>query len=207
MIIIGLTGSIGMGKSTTAEMFAEAGAMVWDADAAVHRLYAVGGAGVAAIAAIAPDAIADGAVDRIALRSAIMADDTILKRVEGVIHPLVGQDRAAALQQAQTNGKRIAVLDIPLIFETGATGAFDAIVVASAPADIQRQRVLARPNMTEAAFEAILAKQVPDAEKRAKADFVVDTGAGLDLARAQVAKIMEWAEAQADATLKGDDHA
>lgn len=197
MITIGLTGSIGMGKSTTAEMFADAGAMVWDADAAVHRLYAVGGDGAAAIAKVAPAAMTDGAVDRIKLRAAIMADDTLLKRVEAVIHPLVARDRAAALQSAMADGKHVAVLDIPLIFETGATKAFDAIVVASAPADIQRKRVLARPNMTEAAFEAILAKQVPDAEKRAGADFVVDTGAGIDAARAQVAQIMEWAEARA----------
>lgn len=210
MITIGLTGSIGMGKSTTAEMFAEAGAMVWDADAAVHRLYVKGGAGAVAIATIAPDAIVEGAVDRIALRSAIMADDTLLKRIEAIIHPLVGQDRAVALQKAQADGNDVAVLDIPLIFETGATGAFDAIVVASAPAALQRERVLARPNMTEAAFEAIFAKQVPDAEKRAKADFIVDTGAGIDAARQQVAKIMEWAEAQAAAQTAGekrDNHA
>lgn len=205
MITIGLTGSIGMGKSTTAEMFAQAGAMVWDADAAVHRLYAAGAEGAVAIAAITPEAITDGAVDRIKLRDAIMADDTLLKRIEAVIHPLVGKDRATALQQARADGKRVAVLDIPLIFETGATKAFDAIVVASAPTNIQRERVLARPNMTEAAFEAIFAKQVPDAEKRSRADFIVDTGAGMDTARAQVAKIMQWAEAQAKQ--KGGDHA
>lgn len=197
MITIGLTGSIGMGKSTTAQMFAEAGAMVWDADAAVHRLYAEGGAGVDAIGAIVPDAIITGSVDRIALRAAIMADAALLKRIEAVIHPLVAQDRAAALDQARAAGISVAVLDIPLIFETGATGAFDAIVVASAPPHLQRGRVLDRPNMTEAAFEAILGKQVPDAEKRARADFVIDTGQGLDHARAQVAAVMDWAREQA----------
>lgn len=194
MITIGLTGSIGMGKSTTALMFAEAGAMVWDADDAVHRLYAAGGEGAAAIAKIVPEAITEGAVDRIKLRAAIMADAALLKQIEAVIHPLVAKDRAAALSRARAKGKHVAVLDIPLIFETGATDAFDAIVVASAPPDLQRERVLARPNMTEAAFEAILEKQVPDAEKRAKADFVVDTGGGMEDARAQVAEIMKWAE-------------
>lgn len=197
MITIGLTGSIGMGKSTTAEMFAEAGAMVWDADAAVHRLYAKDGAGAAAIAEITPDAIKGGAVDRLALRDAIMADDTLLKRIEAVIHPLVGQDRADAMEKARSDGRRVAVFDIPLLFEGNSAKAFDAVVVASASPDVQRERVLARPGMTEAAFEAILAKQVPDAEKRAQADFVIDTGQGLDHARDQVAAVMRWADEKA----------
>ncbi|MEO1611175.1 MAG: dephospho-CoA kinase [Pseudomonadota bacterium] len=190
MITIGLTGSIGMGKSTTAQMFAEAGAYVWDADAAVHRLYAEGGAGVRAIEALAPAAISGGVVDRAALRASIMADATLLKKVEAAIHPLVAADRADALRRAAEEGCAVAVLDIPLIFETGAASAFDHIVVVSAHAEIQRARVLERPGMTAAAFEAILAKQVPDAEKRAKADFVVDTGEGVDSARDQVNAIM-----------------
>lgn len=190
MITIGLTGSIGMGKSTTAKLFAEAGAFVWDADAAVHRLYASGQAGARAIEALAPDAIRDGAVDRTALRQAVMADPTLLKRIEAAIHPLVAADRAAALARAEAEGFDVAVLDIPLIFETNAEANFDHVVVVSAPPDIQRSRVLERPGMTEAAFEAILAKQVPDAEKRARADFVVHTGAGLDAARAEVEAIM-----------------
>ncbi|MEO0360156.1 MAG: dephospho-CoA kinase [Pseudomonadota bacterium] len=191
MITVGLTGSIGMGKSTTAKMFAEAGAAVWDADDAVHRLYASGGAGADAIADLAPGAVRDGAVDRAILREMAMADPELLKRVEAAIHPLVAKDRAAFLTKARADGARVAVLDIPLIFETGAAGAFDRIVVASAPAEVQRARVLARPGMTEAAFETILAKQVPDAEKRAGADYVVDTGEGMEPARAAVARIME----------------
>ncbi len=193
MITLGLTGSIGMGKSTIAAMFAEEGAAVWDADAAVHRLYAVGGAGVEQIRSVAPDAIIDGAVDRGALRAAILADPSLLKKIEGVIHPLVGQDRQTALEQALGEGRLVAVLDIPLIFETGATKAFDAVVVVSAPADVQRERVLARPNMTVGAFEAILAKQTPDEEKRAGADFVVDTNGSFESSRDQVRKVMDWA--------------
>ena len=193
MITLGLTGSIGMGKSTIAAMFAEEGAAVWDADAAVHRLYAVGGAGVEQIRSVAPDAIIDGAVDRGALRAAILADPSLLKKIEGVIHPLVGRDRQTALEQALGEGRLVAVLDIPLIFETGATKAFDAVVVVSAPADVQRERVLARPNMTVEAFEAILAKQTSDEEKRAGADFVVDTNGSFESSRDQVRKVMDWA--------------
>ena len=193
MITLGLTGSIGMGKSTIAAMFAEEGAAVWDADATVHRLYAVGGAGVEQIRSVAPDAIIDGAVDRGALRATILADPSLLKKIEGVIHPLVGRDRQTALEQALGEGRLVAVLDIPLIFETGATKAFDAVVVVSAPADVQRERVLARPNMTVEAFEAILAKQIPDEEKRAGADFVVDTNGSFESSRDQVRKVMDWA--------------
>ena len=187
MVRVGLTGSIGMGKSTTAAMFAEAGAAVWDADAAVHRLYAAGGAGARAIEALAPAAVAQGAVDRAALRQAVLEDAALLGRVEAAVHPLVAADRAAFLDGTDAD---VAVCDIPLLFETGLEGAFDAVVVASAPAAVQRDRVLARPGMTEDAFAAILAKQTPDAEKRARADFVIDTGAGLDAARAQVDAVM-----------------
>lgn len=198
MIIVGLTGSIGMGKSTTAQLFADAGAAVWDADAAVHRLYAKAGAAVEAIRALYPDAIVNDAVDRARLREAIMTDATLLKKVESVVHPLVGEDRAAFLDAARLKGAAVAILDIPLIFETGNTSSFDQIVVVSAPAEVQRARVLERPGMTEAAFEAILAKQVPDAEKRAGADYIIDTSRGIDAARADVVRIMS--------DLTGDPH-
>ncbi|MEM7271000.1 MAG: dephospho-CoA kinase [Pseudomonadota bacterium] len=198
MITIGLTGSIGMGKSTVAGMFAKEGAHAWDADAAVHRLYAPGGAGAAAIALLAPAAAVDG-VDRIKLRQAIMDDPTLLEKVEAAIHPLVAEDRAQFLSEAREQGAFLSVLDIPLIFETGAQKAFDAVVVVSAPADVQRERVLARPGMTEAAFAAILAKQVPDAEKRAGADFIVDTSGSLEESHNQVREIVTWAREQANA--------
>jgi len=187
MVRVGLTGSIGMGKSTTAAMFAEAGAAVWDADAAVHRLYAAGGAGARAVEALAPAAVAGGAVDRGALREAVLGDPALLRRIEAAVHPLVAADRAAFL--AATDAA-VAVCDIPLLFETGLEQDFDAVVVVSAPAETQRTRVLARPGMTEAAFAAILAKQTPDAEKRARADFVIDTGAGLEAAQTQVNAVM-----------------
>ena len=197
MITLGLTGSIGMGKSTVAAMFAEEGAAVWDADAAVHRLYAVGGQGVAAIGAISPNVIKDGAVDRTVLRAEILVDQTILKKVEMAIHPFVALDRKEALDQAREEGRKVAVLDIPLLFETGATKAFDAVVVVSASAEKQRARVLARPNMTEQAFEAILAKQTPDAEKRAGADFVINTDGSFEQTRDDVARVMRWAREKA----------
>ncbi|MFN3262230.1 MAG: dephospho-CoA kinase [Pikeienuella sp.] len=194
MISIGLTGSIGMGKSTTAALFREEGATVWDADEAVRRLYAADGAAVPAIAALAPGAILDGAVDRTRLREAILADPPLLKRVEAAVHPLVAADRAAARAQAEAAGARVAVFDIPLLFETGGEGAFDLVVVVSAPEPMQRARVLARPGMTAAAFEAILAKQTPDAEKRRRADVVIDTGAGIEAARAEVRALMQRLE-------------
>lgn len=190
MLLIGLTGSIGMGKSTTTKMFAEAGVPVWDADAAVHRLYGPDGAGTAEIAKIAPGAVTDQGVDRTRLREAIIADPALLKKVEAVIHPLVGKDRAAFLDASRAEGARMVICDIPLLFETGGNRAFDKTIVVSAPADIQRARVLERPGMTEQAFEAILAKQVPDSEKRAQADYVIDTSQGLDHAREQVLAII-----------------
>jgi dephospho-CoA kinase len=191
VIVVGLTGSIGMGKSTTAGLFAEAGAAVWDADAAVHRLYGPGEPGAAAVGALAPGAVGAGGVDRAALKAAILSDPALLARVEAAVHPLVAADRAAFLSDARARGRAVAVCDIPLLFETGAADAFDAVVVASAPAEVQRARVLARPGMTEAAFAAILSRQTPDAEKRARADAVIDTGAGLDAARAQVRALMD----------------
>ncbi len=191
MISIGLTGSIGMGKSTTATLFREEGATVWDADEAVRRLYAPGGAAVSAVGALAPAAIRDGAVDRALLRDAILADPPLLKRIEAAVHPLVAADRAAARAAAEAAGAQVAVFDIPLLFETGGESAFDLVVVVSAPEPMQRARVLARPGMTEAAFEAIRAKQTPDDEKRRRADVVIDTGSGIEAARAAVRALME----------------
>ena len=190
MLLVALTGSIGMGKSTTAAMFAEAGIPVWDADAAVHELYAPGGAGAEAIAGLVPDAVTEAGVDRSRLRDAILKDSTLLKRIEAVIHPLVGADRAEFLARARAEGQAIAMCDIPLLFETGGNAAFDKVVVVSAPADVQRARVLERPGMTAEAFETILAKQVPDADKRARADYVIDTSRGMDAAREQVKAVI-----------------
>jgi len=190
VIVVGLTGSIGMGKSATLAAFADLGVPVWDADAAVHRLYGPGGAGVAPVRALAPDAVGTQGVDRAKLRAAILADPALLKRIEAAIHPLVAVDRDAFLASARADGAALAVCDIPLLFETGADAWLDQVVVVSAPADIQHARVLGRPGMTAEALEAILARQVPDAEKRARADYIVDTGQSKDYARAQVAAIL-----------------
>ncbi|GGH55396.1 dephospho-CoA kinase [Frigidibacter albus] len=180
---LGLTGSIGMGKSTTAAMFAEAGVPVWDADAAVHRLYAPGGAAVPAIAALHPEAVKDGAVDRAALKDWIAQDATALGQIERAVHPLVAADREAFL--AAASDKPLVLLDIPLLFETGADAQMDATLVVSAPPEVQRARVLARPGMTEAQFELILSRQMPDADKRARATWVIET-IGLEATRAAV---------------------
>ncbi len=187
--VLGLTGSIGMGKSTTAAMFREEGVPVWDADAAVHRLYGQGGAAVPAIAAICPRAVVDGAVDRNRLKDWIAADPGALRRIEAAVHPLVAADRGAFLDRAGQDGARIVVLDIPLLFETGADRGVDATVVVSAPADIQRARVLARPGMSGAQLDLILARQTPDAEKRARATHVIATET-LDAARAAVRNLI-----------------
>lgn len=195
MILVGLTGSIGMGKSTTAQMFRDAGCAVWDADAAVHRLYAPGGAAVAPMAAIWPDAVQDGAVDRAALKAIIAADPTALRRIEGIVHPLVAADRAAFIAESDAD---IVVLDVPLLFETGGDARVDHVVVASVDAVTQRDRVMARGTMTAAQFDAILAKQLPDADKRARADFVVITDTP-DHARAQVQAIVAQLRGKADA--------
>ena len=190
MILIGLTGSIGMGKSTTTAMFADLGAVIWNADDAVHRLYARGGAAVEPVGAAFPGVIVDGAVDRARLAQALGRDDTAFRRLEAIVHPLVAQGRSADLAAARAAGVELAVLDIPLLFETGGDAAVDAVVVVSADPAIQAERVLSRPGMTRERFEAILARQTPDAEKRARADFVIDTGRGLDAARAQVAAVV-----------------
>ena len=181
---LGLTGSIGMGKSTTAGFFAEAGVPVWDADAAVHRIYAPGGPGAAALADLVPQAIRDGGVDRDALRAAVGTDPALLAALEARIHPLVAEDRARFGQEHADAD--ILLFDIPLLFETGAEDWLDAVLVVSAGPEVQRARVLARPGMDPDALAAILARQLPDAEKRARADHVIRTDAGLDAARAAV---------------------
>ncbi len=196
MIVVGLTGSIGMGKSTTATMFADEGIPVYDADAAVHALYAKGGAAVDPIGQLVPQAIVDGAVDRDVLRKAVFDDDTLLQRIEMAVHPLLKDSRRDFFTE---NLKApIVLLDIPLLFETGGDKSVHKIVVVTAPPDVQRERVLARPDMTADRFEAILAKQTPDAEKRARADFVIDTGKGLDAARMSVHVIVSMLRGEAD---------
>ena len=190
MIVLGLTGSIGMGKSTTAALFADAGAMVWTADDAVHDLYARGGGAVGPVGEAFPGVVVDGAVDRTRLAEVLGRDEEAFGRLEAIVHPLVLQGRQQDLAAARARGVRLAVLDIPLLFETGGEAAVDAVVVVTAPGEVQAARVLARPGMTRARFEAILARQLPDAEKRRRADFVIDTGAGLDAARARVGEIV-----------------
>lgn len=188
--LIGLTGSIGMGKSTTAGMFHDLGVPVWDADAAVHRLYAAGGPAAPKIAALCPEAVQDGAVDRARLKAWIASHPGALARLEAVVHPLVAADRAAFIAKAAQDGAKVVLLDIPLLFETGAERAVDAIVVVSAPTELQRQRVLERPGMTEAHLKTILDRQMPDAEKRKRADFIIDTST-MDGARKAVAGVLE----------------
>ena len=173
---LGLTGSIGMGKSTTAALFADAGLPVWDADAAVHRLYAENGAAVTLLAKLCPEAIQRNSVSRETLKRLIVADPTLLAQIEAIVHPLLAADRAAFLAQTSAD---IAVLDIPLLFEKSSQHEFDATLLVTAPAALQRQRVLQRPGMTEAHFQTLLARQMPDAEKRALATHIVET---LDLA-------------------------
>jgi dephospho-CoA kinase len=190
MILIGLTGSIGMGKSTTAAMFHDAGVPVYDADAAVHGLYDLGGAAVAPVGEAFPGVVKDGRIDREALREAVLGKPDELKRLNAIVHPLVGRDRVGFFAKAQAEGAEMVVLDIPLLFETGGHTNVDAVVVASAPADMQRERVLARPGMSPQRLDAILAQQLADAEKRARAHFVVDTSRGLEPARELVAEII-----------------
>jgi len=191
VILLGLTGSIGMGKSTTTAMFAELGAVVWNADDAVHRLYARGGAAVGPVGEAFPGSVVDGAVDRTRLAEILGQDDRAFRRLEVIVHPLVAQGRMADLEAARAAGVKLAVLDIPLLFETGGDRAVDAVVVVTADPEIQAERVLARPGMTRERFEAILARQTPDAEKRARADFLIDTGRGLEAARVEVEAIVE----------------
>ena len=191
MKIIGLTGSIGMGKSTTAAMFVDLGVPVFDADAAVHELYAPGGKAVPLIRAVFPDAISGlGGVDRKRLGEHMRADPLNLDVLTSFIHPWVGEMRASFLEEAQKNGVSAVLFDVPLLFETGGDKHVDATIVVSAPANVQKERVLARPGMSEALFEELLSRQMPDEKKRARADYVIDTSKGLDAARAQAESVL-----------------
>ena len=188
MVILGLTGSIGMGKSTTASLFRDAGIPVFDADAAVHALYA--GPAVPAVEEAFPGTTKDGVVDRELLRQRVFDDAGVLRRLEAIVHPLVQEMRAAFLAEAAAAGSRLVVLDIPLLYETGAERGVDAVAVVSAPEAVQKARVMARAGMTEERFSAIMARQVPDSEKRRRADFVIETGDGLERARARVGEVI-----------------
>jgi len=200
MIVIGLTGSIGMGKSTTVAMFAAEGVPVYDADAEVHRVYGPGGPAGPKLEAEFPGVMrADGSVDRAALSAQVVGRDEAMNRLNRIVHPLLGAGRAAFFEKANAEGAPIVVLDIPLLFETGGEKNVDAVVVVSAPADVQRARVLAREGMDEAKLDGILARQMADAEKRARAHFVVDTGQGLDHARDQVRDILARLRERAEA--------
>lgn len=190
MLLIGLTGSIGMGKSETAKMFAAEGVPVYDADAEVHKLYQSGGAAVAPLAEAFPGVVQDGAVDRTLLSRQVIGNPEALKKLESIVHPLVGRANRAFLEKAAADGAEMVLLDIPLLFETGGRDRVDVIVVVSAPYELQRERVLARPDMTEEKFADIFAKQVSDADKRAGADYIVESDKGLDHARDQVRKII-----------------
>ncbi|MEL6290382.1 MAG: dephospho-CoA kinase [Pseudomonadota bacterium] len=175
MLIVGLTGSIGMGKSTVAGWLAERGIPVNDSDAVVHSLYAAGGAAVSAVGALVPEAVVDGAVDRVALGQALRRDPSLFPKLEAIVHPLVRSAQADFMRQAKADGAALVCLDIPLLFETHGDARVDVVIVVHAPLDVQRARVLARPNMTEGALNAILAKQMPSDEKVRHADFVIDT--------------------------------
>lgn len=186
MITLGLTGSIGMGKSATAEMFRVEGVPVYDADAAVHEIYDVGGYAVEPIGKAFPGVISEGKVDRAELRKHVLNDSDQLRKLESIVHPLVAETQKKVREKALSDGAHLLVLDIPLLFETGGDKRVDFTAVVTAPFEIQRSRVLARPGMTDATFEAILAKQIPDSEKRARADFIINTRIDLDYAQDQV---------------------
>lgn len=188
MFILGLTGSLGMGKSATAKMFAEEGVPVHDADAAVHQLYE--SEATPLIEAAFPGTTAGGKVNRDKLAQRVLGDTAAIKKLEAIVHPLVRNAEERFLTEAERKGVTVAVLDIPLLFETGGDKRCDAVVVVSAPPDVQRARAFERPGMTEQKFAAVLAKQMPDADKRAMADFAVDTSKGFDTARAQVRDIL-----------------
>jgi dephospho-CoA kinase len=188
MFILGLTGSLAMGKSATAQMFVDEGVPLHDADAVVHRLY--DGAASAAIEAAFPGTTANGKVDRAKLGQRVLGDAAAIKRLEQIVHPMVAAASAKFLAEAEASGAAVAVLDVPLLFETGGDRRCDAVVVVSAPAELQRRRALERPGMTEDKFAAIIGKQMSDEEKRRRADFVVDTSQGFDNARAQVRDIL-----------------
>ena len=191
MIVLGLTGSIGMGKSTTATLFAEAGVPVYDADAAVHMLYE--GEAVSAIEAAFPGTTVDGKVDRNKLSARVVHDPAAIKRLEQIVHPMLGASRQKFMADAERSGAPVAVVDVPLLFETGGEKRVDAVVVVTTTPELQRQRILARDNMTSEKLDAILARQLPDAEKRRRADFVVDTSDGLDPVRLRIRDILNEA--------------
>ena len=188
MLILGLTGSIGMGKSTTAKLFAEAGVPVYDADAAVHQLYE--GEAAPAIEAAFPGTTTDGKVDRPKLSARVVGDAAAMKQLEAIVHPMLGDSRNKFFADAEAKKAPVVLLDIPLLFETGGEKRVDAVVVVTTSPELQRERVLARGTMDEAKLDAIIAKQTPDAEKRKRADFVVDTSHGLDPVRAQIKHIL-----------------
>ena len=191
MIILGLTGSIGMGKSTTAKLFAEAGVPVYDADAAVHRLYE--GEAVPAIEAAFPGTTVDGKVDRARLSALVVHDPAAMQQLERIVHPMLGASRKRFLDEAERSGAPVAVVDVPLLYETGGDNRVDAVVVVTTSPEVQRERILARDNMTGEKLDAILARQLPDSEKRKRADFVVDTSHGLEPVRARIRDILEQA--------------
>ena len=188
MLILGLTGSIGMGKSTTAKLFAEAGVPVYDADAAVHSLYE--GEAAPAIEAAFPGTTVDGKVDRNKLSARVVHDPSAMKQLEGIVHPMLGASRQKFFDAAEQSGAPVVVVDVPLLFETGGEKRVDAVVVVTTTPEIQRQRILTRDNMTAEKLDAILARQLPDAEKRKRADFVVDTSHGLDPVRTRIRDIL-----------------
>ena len=189
MLILGLTGSIGMGKSTTANLFAEAGVPVYDADAAVHRIYQ--GEAAPAIEAAFPGTTVDGKVDRAKLSAKVLHDPAAIKRLEQIVHPMLGASRQKFLDDAEASGAPFVVMDIPLLFETGGEKRVDAVVVVTTSPEAQRERIMARGTMTSEALDAILARQLPDAEKRRRADFVVDTSHGLDPVRERIRDILQ----------------
>jgi dephospho-CoA kinase len=189
MIILGLTGSIGMGKSTTAKLFAEAGVPVYDADAAVHRLYE--GEAVPAIEAAFPGTTVDGKVDRARLSALVVHDPAAMRQLERIVHPMLGASRKRFLDEAERSGAPVAVVDVPLLYETGGENRVDAVVVVTTSPEVQRERILARDNMSGEKLDAILARQLPDSEKRKRADFVVDTSHGLEPVRARIRDILD----------------
>lgn len=195
MITLGLTGSIGMGKSTTSKMFADAGIPVLDSDAVVHELYS--GRAVPLIEAAFPGTVLDGIVDRVRLSKVVLGRPEALQKLERIVHPLVAQERERFLALCRAEGHKVVVLDIPLLFETGGTDLVDKILVVTADDEVQRQRVMQRPGMTDEKFRAILSRQTPDGEKRARADYVIDTGLGMEAARRAVSGIIN--------ELSGDD--
>ena len=189
MLILGLTGSIGMGKSTTAKLFTEAGVPVYDADATVHRIYE--GEAAPAIEAAFPGTTVNGRVDRARLSERVMHDPAAIRRLEEIVHPMLRSHHQKFLEEAETSGAPVAVMDVPLLYETGGEARVDAVVVVTTSPEVQRERILARENMTGEKLDAILARQLPDAEKRKRADFVVDTSHGLDPVRARIRDILD----------------